>query len=124
MQPHLAGLIEVEVGHRPIIGRRAIWLEFASNPASQYAGRMKATFDLDADLYRALKVEAARSDRSVRDVVEEALEAWLARAEELEDRASAGDALKEYQRDGGVSADEWFRHMAAETKLAYRQEGE
>ena len=46
---------------------------------------MKATFDLDDDLYRAVKVEAARSDRSVREVVEEALETWLARAEEAED---------------------------------------
>jgi plasmid stability protein len=85
---------------------------------------VKATFQLDADLYRAVKVEAARADRSVRDVVEEALEAWLARAEDLEDRASAEAALKEYRRDGGTSADAWFKHMAAETKAAYRSEGE
>jgi len=38
---------------------------------------MKVTIDLPAELYRAVKVEAARTDRSVRDIVDEALEAWL-----------------------------------------------
>ena len=80
---------------------------------------MKATFDIDGDLYRAVKVEAARSDRSVRDVVEEALEAWLARAEDLEDRESAEAALEEYRRDGGESAERWFERQAAETKATY-----
>lgn len=80
---------------------------------------MKATFDLDDDLYRAVKVEAARADRSVREVVEEALEAWLARAEDAEDRASAGAALEEYRRDGGESAEAWFGRVAAETKATY-----
>jgi predicted DNA-binding protein len=80
---------------------------------------MKATFDLDPELYRAIRVEAARSDRPVREVVEEALERWLASAEEAEDRASAEDALAEYRRDGGLSAKAWFRTAAAETKAAY-----
>jgi hypothetical protein len=80
---------------------------------------MKATFDIDGELYRAVKVEAARSDRSVRDVVEEALEAWLARAEDLEDRASAEAAMEEYRRDGGESAERWFERQAAETKATY-----
>jgi plasmid stability protein len=80
---------------------------------------MKATFDLDADLYRAVRVEAARADRSVRDVVEEALEAWLAHAEEVEDRESAVAALAEYERDGGESAEAWFGKLAAETKATY-----
>lgn len=84
---------------------------------------MKATFDLDADVYRAVKVEAARSDRSVRDVVEEALQAWLERSEEAEDRASAADALAEYERDGGESAEAWFGRLAAETKATYGSEG-
>ena len=81
---------------------------------------MKATFDIDADLYRAIRVEAARADRSVREVVEEALRDWLARAEEAEDRESAAAALAEYRRDGGASAEEWFGRLAAETKAAYR----
>ena len=80
---------------------------------------MKATFDIDAELYRAVKVEAARSDRSVRDVVEEALGAWLARAEEIEDRESAEAAIEEYRRDGGKSAERWFERQAAETRATY-----
>jgi plasmid stability protein len=80
---------------------------------------MKVTIDLDADLYRAIKIEAARSDRSVRDIVDEAIEAWLAAAEEAEDRASAAEALVEYRRDGGVSAKAFLGTLAAETKAAY-----
>jgi plasmid stability protein len=80
---------------------------------------MKATFDIDDDLYRGVKVEAARSDRSVRDVVEEALEQWLSRAEEAEDLASASAALEEYKRDGGVAAEDWFARKAVETKATY-----
>ena len=80
---------------------------------------MKATFEIDGELYRAVKVEAARSDRSVREVVEEALEAWLERAEDLEDRESAEAAMEEYRRDGGQSAERWFEQQAAETKANY-----
>ena len=81
---------------------------------------MKVTFDLDASLYRAVKVEAARADRSVRDVVEEALSGWLERAEDAEDAAGAVGALAEYERDGGIAAEEFFRVHAAETRAAYR----
>jgi len=80
---------------------------------------MKATFEIDQDLYRAIKVEAARSDRSVREVIEEALETWLARAEETEDLESARAALEEYERDGGESAEAWFGRVAAEAKATY-----
>lgn len=80
---------------------------------------MKATFDLDDDLYRAIKVEAARLDRSVRDIVDEALTAWLQRSEDNEDRASAQAALEEYRRDGGQAADAWFAKRAAETRATY-----
>jgi hypothetical protein len=41
--------------------------------------------NLDADLYRAAKVEAARSDRNVRDIVAAALEAWRAADGDAED---------------------------------------
>lgn len=81
---------------------------------------MKATFDLDQDLYRAIKVEAARNDRSVKDVVEEALHAWLEALEEAEDVADSVAAIAEYERDGGaIEASEFFRTLAAETKEAY-----
>jgi plasmid stability protein len=80
---------------------------------------MKVTFDLDQDLYRALKVEAARSDRSVRDVIAEAIAGWLERSEEAEDRASAAVALAEYERDGGTAAADFFERLAAEAKAEY-----
>lgn len=80
---------------------------------------MKVTIDLDADVYRAVKVEAARSDRSVRDIVDEALGAWLQASEEREDRESAAAALTEYRRDGGEAAESFFGSLAAETKSTY-----
>ena len=85
---------------------------------------MKVTIDLDADRYRAIKVEAARTDRSVRDIVDEALEAWLDATETHEDQASAKEALAEYRRDGGEAADAFFGTLAAETKSTYGPEGE
>ena len=54
---------------------------------------MKVTIDLDGQRYRAVKLEVSRSDRSVDDIVDEALEAWLAAAEEIEDRTSAEAGL-------------------------------
>ncbi len=80
---------------------------------------MKVTIDLDADLYRSLKVEAARADRSVRDVMADALGQWLERREDEEDRESAAEALAEYQRDGGTAAAEYFEKLAAEAKAEY-----
>lgn len=81
---------------------------------------MKATFDLNSELYRAIKVEAARSDRSVKDIVEEALERWIEAVEDAEDIAAADEAMAEYLRDGGgIEAGEFFRTLAAETKEAY-----
>jgi plasmid stability protein len=84
---------------------------------------MKVTLDLDPDLYRTLKVEAARASRSVRDVVADAVSTWLARQEDEEDRASAAAALDEYRRDGGTSAAEYFEHLAAEARAEYGPAG-
>jgi plasmid stability protein len=80
---------------------------------------VKVTIDLDDELYRAIKVEAARGDRSVRDIVDEALTAWLEAAETAEDVASASAALDEYRRDGGESAEAFFGSLAAETRATY-----
>lgn len=81
---------------------------------------MKATLDINPDLYRAIKVEAARTDRSVKDIVDEALSAWLEAAEDAEDIADSKLALEEYERDGGsIEASQLFRTLAAETKEAY-----
>jgi len=80
---------------------------------------MKVTIDLAGELYRAVKVEAARTDRSVREIVDEALAAWLDAAEQAEDRASAEAALIEYRRDGGESAEAFLGSLAAETQATY-----
>ena len=80
---------------------------------------MKVTIDIDPDLYRAIKVEAARSDENVRELVGKALEALLAEREIIEDRASADEALAEYRRDGGEAAELFFESLAAETKATY-----
>lgn len=69
---------------------------------------MKVTIDVGAELYRAVKVEAARSDRSVREIVDEALAAWLEAAGSREDLAPARQALAEYRQDGGVAAEDFF----------------
>jgi plasmid stability protein len=84
---------------------------------------MKVTIDLDPDVYRAIKVEAARTDRSVREIVDEALGAWLALTEEHEDRESADAALTEYQRDGGQAVESFFGTLAAETRATYGSDG-
>ena len=84
---------------------------------------MKVTFDIDADLYRSLKVEAARTDRTVREIVADAISDWLEHREEAEDRASAAEALEEYRRDGGTAAEAFFEHLAAETKATYGSGG-
>jgi plasmid stability protein len=80
---------------------------------------VKVTVDLDPDVYRAIKVEAARSDRSVREIIDAALEAWLDAEETREDSASAASALAEYREQGGRPADEVFGSLAAETKATY-----
>ncbi len=84
---------------------------------------MKVTLDIDADLYRSLKVEAARTDRTVREIVTDAISDWLENREEAEDRASAAEALEEYRRDGGTAAEAFFEHLAAETKATYGSDG-
>lgn len=80
---------------------------------------MKVTIDLDPDIYRAVKVEAARSDRTVREIVDAALEAWLEGEETRQDAESAATALAEYDRDGGVDATDVFATLAAETRATY-----
>lgn len=82
---------------------------------------MKVTLDIgDEALYRAIKVEAARLDRTVRGIVEEALEQWLERLEDQEDIAAAEAAIAEYERDSGaVDAEEFFATRAAETRERY-----
>lgn len=82
---------------------------------------VKVTLDIgDEALYRAIRVEAARLDRTVRGIVEEALGQWLERYEDQQDIAAAEAAIAEYERDGGaVDAHEFFVTSAAETREHY-----
>lgn len=80
---------------------------------------MKTTLDINDELYRAIRVEAARSDRPVREIVEEALEQWLHSVEDAEDITASEAAMAEYTRDGGIDAREVFGHLAAEHAAAY-----
>jgi len=82
-------------------------------------GWMKATLEIDPGVYRAIKVEAARSDRSVKEIVDEALRRWIEALEDEEDITAADAALAEYERDGGIDAHEVFQRLAAEHVAAY-----
>lgn len=81
---------------------------------------MKATIAFrDDELYRAIRVRAAQEGREIRDIVEEALRAWLEAREEAEDVAASVSALAEYERSGGEDADAFFRRMVAEGRVTY-----
>lgn len=81
---------------------------------------MKVTIALTNDeLYRAVRVRAAQTGRQIRDIVEEALEMWLAAQEDEEDVSASADALAEYEKVGGVDADAHFRRMVAEGRVEY-----
>ena len=73
--------------------------------------KRRATIYLDADLYRALKLKAADRDRTVSDIVAEAVRRDLTEeADDLtafEDRAaepdlSFSDVVKKLRRDGRI----------------------
>ena len=81
---------------------------------------MKVTIAFrDDELYRAIRVRAAQSGRQIRDIVEEALEAWLEAREDEEDIAASLDALAEYDKAGGVDAETYFQRMVAEQRVEY-----
>ncbi|MGH2489068.1 MAG: hypothetical protein ACRDFR_05575 [Candidatus Limnocylindria bacterium] len=86
---------------------------------------MKVTIAFrDEALYRSVKVIAARTGRQIRDVVEEALEAWLERQEEAEDIEVSRAAIDAYERGESVDADEFFRRMVAEGRVEYETDAE
>jgi plasmid stability protein len=81
---------------------------------------MKVTVSFRDDvLYRAIRVRAAEDGRQVRDIIEEALSAWLDAREDAEDAAASATALAEYEAGGGEEADAFFRRMVAEGRVAY-----
>ena len=73
--------------------------------------RRRATIYLDADLHRALKLKAADSDRSVSDIVAEAVRRELAEdaidleaveQREAEPDLSFAEVVKELRRNGRI----------------------
>lgn len=84
---------------------------------------MKVTIAFaDDELYRRVKVHAATSGRQVRDIVEEALAAWLDQVEEADDIAASDQALAEYEMAGGVDADAFFARMVSEGRVSYESD--
>lgn len=73
----------------------------------------------DDSLYRAIRVRAAEDGRQIRDIVEEALTAWLEAREDADDVRAATAAIEEYDREGGPDADAFFRRMVADGRVAY-----
>ncbi len=81
---------------------------------------MKVTIAFaDDELYRRVRVHAAASGRQIRDIVEEALAAWLEQAEDAADVAVSAEVVAEYERTGGVDADAFFAHMINEGRVSY-----
>jgi len=81
--------------------------------------KVTVVFD-DDQLYTALKVEAARLDRSLKDVISEALELWLEAREEGEDLADFRERMAEYRKKGGMPWEEVRARIQA--ILAQREE--
>lgn len=85
-----------------------------------YGVLVKVTISFRDDaLYRAIRVRAAEEGRQVRDIVEEALTAWLEAREDAEDVSASKAALAEYEQAGGIDADTFFRRMVADGRVAY-----
>jgi len=81
---------------------------------------MKVTIAFrDDELYRSIKVIAARSGRQIRDVVEEALAEWLETRETAEDIAVSRDAIAAFERGEGIDAKAFFEKMVAEGRVEY-----
>ena len=74
--------------------------------------RMTVIFE-DEALYTALKVEAARTGRHAKDIVAEAVSEWLEAREDEELQAGLEEARQEWERQGGVEANEFFRDLKA-----------
>ncbi len=70
--------------------------------------RMTVIFE-DEALYTAVKVEAARRNRPLKDLVTEAVREWIESQEDAELRPAIEAARQEWKEKGGVEAGEFFR---------------
>ncbi len=81
--------------------------------------RMTVIFE-DEALYTAVKVEAVRKNRPLKDVVTEALREWLETQEDAELAPQVEAARKEWAEKGGIEAGELFRQLREEEKSKKR----
>jgi len=76
----------------------------------------KLTVVLQDEVYTAVKVEAARRSRLLKDIVAQALVEWLEVQEDLELTPLIAEARAEYEQEGGIPADEFFRQLKEERR--------
>ena len=76
------------------------------------AKRMTVVFE-DEGLYTALKIEAARKGQAAEDIVAQAVREWLEAKEGEELRAELEEARREWEREGGREAREFFAEVDA-----------
>jgi len=74
----------------------------------------KMTVLLDEELYTAAKVEAARRNRLLRDIVAEALREWIEVQEDLELGPVIEEARREMAEKGSIPLEEVVRELEAE----------
>ena len=74
----------------------------------------KLTVILEDDLYRAVKVEAARHGQTARELVSAALTEWLEILEDQELGRLADEAMAEYEAKGGIPLDKVFPELKTE----------
>ena len=72
--------------------------------------RLTVVFD-DEGLYTALKVAAVRSGQHANDIVAQAVRDWLAAREDEELQVGLADSRREWKRDGGREAGEFFAQL-------------
>ncbi len=77
--------------------------------------RMTVVFD-DEELYRALKIEAARSGRPAKDIVADAVREWLEILEDRELSADLDEIRAEANGEGDVEVGEYFRQREEQDK--------
>ncbi|HLF07736.1 MAG TPA: hypothetical protein VI789_00085, partial [Dehalococcoidia bacterium] len=72
--------------------------------------KMTVLFE-DEELYTAIKVEAAKRNRLLKDLVTQALREWLEAQEDAELLPVAEAARAEWKEKGGIEAGEFFREL-------------
>ena len=74
--------------------------------------RMTVVFD-DEGLYTALKAAAVRSGQHAKDIVAQPVRDWLPAREDEELQAGLAESRREWERDGGREAGDFFAELDA-----------